>query len=124
MSAGGGSLPGNTAVKQEGNISGEVSQDLGKEKEHSKGRLFPSMQHRTKMRGVHDDVSQPPHSPSYQHEILHKVQSMVLPTSLPATLETIFVIFLRFLLASMLILTTHHIVYISMSHKCPKPGSV
>lgn len=64
MSAGGGSVPGNTAVKQEGNISGEVSEGLGKEKEHSRGWLFPSMQHRTKMRGVQDDVSQPPPHPT------------------------------------------------------------
>lgn len=60
MSAGGGSVPGNTAVKQEGNISREVSEGPGKEKERSKGQLFPSMQHRTKMRGVQDDVSEPP----------------------------------------------------------------
>lgn len=65
MSARGGSVPGNTAVKQEGNISREVSEGLGKEKEHSKGRLFPSMQHRTKMRGVQDDVSEPPLPPTW-----------------------------------------------------------
>lgn len=64
MSAGGGSVPGNTAVKQEGNISKEVSEGLGKEKEHSKGRLAPSMQHRTKMRGVRDDVPEPPTHPT------------------------------------------------------------
>lgn len=80
------------------------------------------MQHRTKMRGIQDDVSEPP---SHQHEILHKVQSVVFSTRLAS--HMIFVIFISFFLyvfISMLILITHRIVYINMSHKCPKPGSV
>lgn len=57
-----GAVPGSTAVKQEGNISREVSQGLSKEEEQHIGRLFPSMQHRTKMRGVQEDVPEPPTS--------------------------------------------------------------
>lgn len=67
-------------------------------------------------------MSQSP--PSHQHEILHKVQSMVFSTSLPTMLEMIFVIFIGFFLPSILILITHHVVYMNMSHTCPKPGSV
>lgn len=57
-----GAVPGSTAVKQEGNISREVSQGPGKGEEQHGGRLFPSMQHRTEMRGVQEDVPEPPTS--------------------------------------------------------------
>lgn len=57
-----GGVPGSTAVKQEGNISSKVSQGLGKEKEHHVGRLFPSMQHKAEIRGVQEDVPEPPTS--------------------------------------------------------------
>ena len=57
-----GAVPGSTAVKQEGNISREVSQGPGKEEEQHVGRLFPSMQHSAEMRGVQEDVPEPPTS--------------------------------------------------------------
>lgn len=58
-----GAVPGSTAVKQEGNISGEVSPGLCKaEEEQHIEQLFPSMQHRTEMRGVQDYVLEPPTS--------------------------------------------------------------
>lgn len=55
-----GAVPGSTAVKQEGNISREVSEGPRKEKEHHVGQLFPSMQHRAEIRGVQEDVPEPP----------------------------------------------------------------
>lgn len=67
-----GAVPGSTAVKQEGNISGEVSQGPGKgEKQHT-GRLFPSMQHRAEKRGLQNDVPESP--PSHRY---HTVQDVL-----------------------------------------------
>lgn len=79
-----GAVPGSTAVKQEGNISREVSEGPRKEKEHHVGQLFPSMQHRAEIRGVQEDVPEPPPpSPPYQPVILHEVQSKVFRAAIP-----------------------------------------
>lgn len=88
-----GAVPGSAAVKQEGNISREVSEGPRKEKEHHVGQLFPSMQHRAEIRGVQEDVpeprSRPPlRSPPYQPVILHEVQSKVFRAAIPTTLGT------------------------------------
>lgn len=82
------------------------------------------------MRGVQDDVSEkptpppPPTQPSHQHETLHKVQSVLFSTSLPAMLAGIFLIFVRFFIPGVLVLTTHHVVYTNGSRGCREPGSV
>lgn len=125
MSAGGGSLPGNAAVKQEGNISREVSEGPGKEKERSKRTALS--QHATQdgdERCTRRCLREAHPQPSHQHEALHKVQSVLFSTSLPAMLAGIFLIFVRFFIPGVLVLTTHHVVYTNVSRGCREPGSV
>lgn len=76
-----GAVPGSTAVKQEGNISREVSQALGKGEEQHAGRLFPSMQRRTDERCIRKCPGAP-----RQPVISHKVQSKTSSTTIPTML--------------------------------------
>lgn len=79
-----GAVPGSTAVKQEGNISREVSQGPDKRGEQHAGRFFPSMQHRTENRSVQDNFPEPPCQPVISHE----VQSKMFCTTIPTMLDT------------------------------------
>lgn len=72
-----GAVPGSAVVKQEENISREVSQGPRKREEQHTGPLFPSMQHRSEKEGVPPPT---PRQPVLSDESQSRMFCAMIPT--------------------------------------------